>query len=97
MRNVTGVAATDVLTVKDHNGVAVNHGFRVGHKVILGSLTGGNGLTAGTIYHVIEVPTDRTLKISETAGGASVNFSTDLTAGTIRKRIPGSLNSRRNL
>lgn len=97
MRDVTGVAATNLFTAKA-NGVQVRHGFRVGHRVIFRGLTGGTGITPGAAYYVIASGlTDYAFRVSETAGGGALDFSSDLTAGTVRRRIPGSLNSRRNL
>lgn len=91
MRNVTGVAATDVITTKDLNGVAVRHGLLVGNRVVFSGLSGGTGLTSGTTYYVQSVPSDSTLKVSATRGGAAVNFSSDITAGKIARRITAAL------
>jgi hypothetical protein len=74
--SVTGVAATDVIT-------ATAHGLAVGDKVRFTSISGGSGLTANTTYHVVSVPSADTLTISATAGGAAVNFTTNITAGTL--------------
>jgi len=62
------------------------HGFVVGDRVVFTALTGGTGLVAdGTIYHVIATTTTTTLKVSATAGGASVAVSVDASAGTMNK------------
>jgi hypothetical protein len=73
---VTGVASTDVLT-------ATAHGLLLDHPVVFAGLTGGAGLTAGTTYFARDITTN-TFKVAATAGGAAVNFTTDMSAGTIR-------------
>ena len=78
---LTGVASTDVLT-------SSGHGYANGDRVKLLSLTGGAGLTAaGTLgglpaYFVRDVTTN-TFKLASTSGGAAVDFSSDISAGTI--------------
>jgi hypothetical protein len=77
---ITGVHATDVITT------ASAHGLAVGDRVIFPTLSGGTGLTAETVaYYVESVPSTTTLKVSATVGGASVNWSADITDGTIRR------------
>src|SRR5262245_12797780 len=70
---VTGAQATDIFT-------ANAHGLKNGQPIVLNSLTGGAGLTAGIIYWVITATTN-TFQLSLTLGGSAVNFTTDLTAG----------------
>jgi hypothetical protein len=78
--NITGVASTDVITT----GAA--HGLVVGDTVTLPTLTGGSGLTASatTRYFVATVPSTTTLTLV-TAAGVAVNFTTDISAGTLAK------------
>ena len=74
--SITGVASTDIIT-------AVGHNFTTNQGVIFPTLTGGAGLTAATtIYFVRDISGD-TFKVSTTSGGAAVNFTTDITAGTV--------------
>ena len=62
------------------------HGLAVGDRVIFPTLTGGSGLTAATVaYFVKTVPSTTTFTISATAGGSTQGFTTDITAGTVRK------------
>jgi len=75
---VTGIAATDVIT-------AAAHGYNDGDRVIFPALTGGSALTAGTTEYFIRDATASTFKVSATVGGAAVNFTTDITAGTIKR------------
>jgi len=71
-----GVASTDVIT-------AVGHNFVSNQGVIFPTLTGGSGLTAATtIYFVRDISGD-TFKVSTSSGGSAVNFTTDITAGTV--------------
>jgi hypothetical protein len=72
----TGVASTDIIT-------AVGHNFVSNQGVIFPTLTGGSGLTAATtIYFVRDISGD-TFKVSTSSGGSAVNFTTDITAGTV--------------
>lgn len=61
------------------------HGLIVGDRVIFKSLTGGAGLSVDTIYFVesVYVLDDTAFTVSATSGGAAVNFTTNITAGTI--------------
>lgn len=72
---LTGTASTDVLAL------AVNP-FQDGDPVRFSSLTGGSGLSTSTTYYVRD-RTDNTFKVSTTVGGTAVNFTTNVTAGTI--------------
>jgi len=79
---VTGVAATDLFT-------KVAHGLVAGDAVRFTGLTGGTGITAGKTYYVIAAGlTADVFAVSETLGGATINFTTDLTAGTVSKAAP---------
>jgi hypothetical protein len=77
---ITGVHATDIITT------ASAHNLLVGDRVIFPTLTGGTGLTAASVIYFVEtVGSATTLKVSETADGASVNWSSDISGGTIQK------------
>lgn len=73
-KSLTGVAATDVITSNAH-------GYSDGDRVVLTALTGGTGLTTGTVYFVRD-STANTYKLAATAGGAAIDFSSDISAGT---------------
>lgn len=75
-KSVTGVASTDVFT-------SSTHGYANGDEVWLSSLTGGAGLTA-TRYFIIAQATS-TFQLATTVGGSAVNFTTDLSAGTVTR------------
>jgi hypothetical protein len=65
---------------------AAAHGLLVGDRVIFPTLTGGSGLTAAsTIYYVVSVPSTTTFTVSATSGGSAVNFTTDISAGTVQR------------
>lgn len=72
---VTGVAATDVFT-------KTLHGLVDGNLVILRALTGGVGLKTEHPYFIISGAAN-TFKLSETYGGASIDFVTNLTDGSV--------------
>jgi hypothetical protein len=74
-KRATGVASTDVITV-------TAHGWSDGQKVILPQLTGGAGLSTFTVYHVRDAATN-TLKLAATAGGAAIDFTTNITSGLL--------------
>lgn len=76
--SVTGVAATDLLSsVTDHD-------LAAGDTLRFTALTGGTGLTAEIVYYVIASGlTDRAFRVSATRAGATVNFTTDITAATM--------------
>ncbi len=68
-------AVTDVIT-------DTAHGFSNGQPVYFTAITGGAGLAINTIYFVINAATD-TYKLSATSGGAAVDITTIMTAGTL--------------
>lgn len=72
---ITGVAATDVITITGHT-------LTNGNGVMFTSLTGGSGLSTNTGYYVINV-SGSTLQLSLTSGGAAINFTTDISAATL--------------
>ena len=72
---VTGDAATDIITATGHNLVA-------DQPVRFTALTGGSGLLTTTNYFVRDI-SGSTFKVSTTSGGAAVNFTTAITAGTL--------------
>ncbi len=61
------------------------HGFTVNEKILFTSLDGGKGLKTGTVYHVKEVLSPTSFKVSATSGGAVVSFTTDLVLGGVRR------------
>jgi hypothetical protein len=72
---VTGDAATDVIT-------ATGHIYTANQTVIFSAITGGAGLSANTVYFVRN-PSGNTFQLSTTSGGAAINFTTNITAGTV--------------
>lgn len=75
---ITGEADTEVITT------SAAHGYSVGQRVQVASLTGGSGISAGYFF-VKTAPTTTTLTLSATLGGATSAFSTDISDGTIKK------------
>lgn len=60
------------------------HGFVAGDRVRFTALTGGAGLSTNTDYYVIAANlAAQTFQVSATPGGTAVNFTTDITAGTV--------------
>jgi len=65
---------------------AADHPFVAGDAVVFAGLAGGAGLNEGQIYYVIAANlAATTFQVSATPGGAAVNFTTNITAGTVRK------------
>lgn len=76
---VTGVAATDLFT-------SAAHGYGAGDLVVFSALTGGAGLVAGRPYFVIASGlTANDFRVSTVPGGATIDITTALTAGTVNK------------
>lgn len=74
----TSAASDDIID-------ATGHGFEVGERVVFSSLTGGTGLSVNRDYYVIAANhAADTFQVAATPGGAAVNFSADITAGTVR-------------
>lgn len=69
-------AATSTITKTAHN-------LNVGDQVHFVSGTGFTGLTGGTAYYVIAVPTADTFQVSATSGGSAIAVGTS-TAGIFR-------------
>jgi hypothetical protein len=83
----TSAAADDIIDT------STPHGFSIGERVKFTALTGGSGLSVGTTYYV--VPTSfggSTFRVATTPHGTPINFTTDITAGTVRREggLPGT-------
>lgn len=77
---VTAIAATDLFT-------STAHGYTAGTPVRFSSLTGGAGITPGTVYYVIASGlTTNDFKVSATVGGSTIDVTSNLTAGTVTAR-----------
>lgn len=76
-KNITAVTA-DVIT-------SAGHGYADGVPVIFPALTGGAGLTAlAPVYFVRDAAAD-TFKVAATPGGAAVDITSAVTAGTVQR------------
>lgn len=85
-RAATGVASTDIVT-------SAGHGYANGDRVWFSALSGGSGLSSNTVYFVRD-RTDDTFKLAATAGGAALEFSSDITSATVRKVSSGKISGR---
>jgi hypothetical protein len=74
--NITGDAGTDIIT-------AVGHTYTANQGVRFPTLTGGAGLTAATTNYFVRDISGDTFRVSTTSGGGAVNFTTNITAGTV--------------
>lgn len=73
--SVTGAASTNVVTI---TGATLVNGTLVNFT----SLTGGSGLSAGVGYYVIDA-SGATCKLALTQGGSAIDFTTDITLGSV--------------
>lgn len=73
--SVTGVASTNVVTI---TGASLANGMLVNFT----SLSGGSGLSAGVGYYVINA-SGATCKLALTQGGSAIDFTTDITSGSV--------------
>jgi len=83
--SATGVAATDIISCSGHP-------FVNGDQVVMPTLTGGAGLSANTVYFVVNSVAGVSLQLSATSGGAAINFTTDISAAQIGRAF-GQTNS----
>ena len=72
---VTGDASTDIITVNFNI-------FTTNQLVRFYTITGGSGLATATDYYVRDI-VGLTFKLSLTPGGSPIDFSTNITAGSI--------------
>lgn len=80
---VTGSQATDVISDPGHS-------YGANAPVVFTSITGGAGITVGTIYFVRNPVAGVSYELSATSGGALLNFTTDITAGTVGRAFGNS-------
>lgn len=73
---VTGTEATN--TIND-----AGHTFVNNTPVIFSAITGGAGLSVNIPYFVVGAVAGVSYQLSLTSGGAAINFTTDISAGTI--------------
>lgn len=79
LTSVTCVAATNLFT-------KASHGLVAGDRVTFSAIVGGAGISTSTTYYVRSANlTANTFELSTTSGGASIDVTTDLTAGTLYK------------
>ncbi len=69
---------------------ASGHDFLNGEIVQFKALTGGLGLSVATDYYVIGSASD-VFQVALTSGGAAIDFTTDITAGTVSRMSTRSL------
>lgn len=77
--SVTGTASTNKVN-------STSHGLANGDVVIFSALTGGAGLAVDTPYFVVSKAAND-FEVSLTAGGAAIDFTTDVSAATAYKRV----------
>lgn len=82
---ITGTEATNIINDAGH--VFVN-----GDPVTFTAITGGAGLTITTTYFVVSAVAGVSYQLSATSGGAAINFTTDITAGTIGRAFGTNTN-----
>lgn len=78
-KSVTATAAGDLFT-------SAAHGYANGNLVVFSGMTGGAGIKAGDPYFVIGV-TANTFQVAKTVGGAAVDVTSDMSAGTVIRLV----------
>ena len=61
------------------------HGLVIGDRVVPGAVTTTTGITAGTTYYVLTVPSTTTVTLSATSGGATLALTTNGSAISMTK------------
>jgi len=72
--------ALDPITLTDAGDLITTttpHKFQVGDTIQLGTITSTTGVTVNTTYYVKTIPTDYTLTLSATSGGATLTLTTN--------------------
>jgi hypothetical protein len=72
---------TDTITVP-------GHGYSNGDILIFPTLEGGAPLVAAAAFYYVVNKAQDTFKVSATSGGAAIDLTTDITAGTVRRLAP---------
>lgn len=92
-----GVTLATSLAVDDIIDTATAHGFALDDTVEFTALTGGAGLAIGTKYFVVAASLGaQTFRVSAAKGGAAIDFTTDITAGSVRRVNRNSVAFRRD-
>lgn len=81
---ITGTEATNLI---NHAG----HTFANNDPITFTALTGGAGLVVGTTYFVVSAVAGVSYQVSATSGGAAINFTTDISSGTVGRAFGTSL------
>jgi len=76
---VTFTDTGDVVTFNQPHGLAVND------RVVPGTITSTTGITAGTTYYVLTVPSTTTVTLSATSGGSTLALTTNGSAISMTK------------
>lgn len=74
-----GDASTNAFT-------STSHGYSNGDLMLFTAITGGAGIVVGDPYFVVSTAAN-TFQVSKTVGGAAVDFTTNVTAGTVRRLV----------
>jgi hypothetical protein len=80
--DATADAATDTVTTTKA------HGCVPGNWVQFNTLNGGVGLTTGTPYVVVSVPSSTKLTLADEVGGTLIDITANATTGTKMQRLP---------
>ena len=74
--SVTGSQATDIIS-------CAGHPYVNGDPITFSALNGGAGLTALNTYFVVNAVAGVSFQVAVTTGGSAINFTTDITSGTV--------------
>jgi hypothetical protein len=82
----TGSTALDGGSSSDDVLTEAAHGLADGDKIQFTAITGGAGLVVNKTYFVVNKTTG-TFQLSETSGGAAIDFTTDISAATYEEVV----------
>lgn len=78
-KSITGAASGDTFT-------SSTHGYSNGDLVVFSGLTGGSGIVSSYPYYIINTATN-TFQVSQTSGGTALDFTTDVSSGTVNRVV----------
>jgi hypothetical protein len=70
---------------------ATSHGLSVGDAVVLGAITTTTGVTAGTVYYVLTVPSATTFTIGAAPGGSALSMTSNGSTASVTQLTYQSL------
>ena len=83
----TTTVATSNHAINAYNITSASHGLQNGNTIVFSSLTGGSGLSTGTIYNILFVDAN-TFQVAISSGGGAIDTTTSITASVYVQSKP---------